>query len=149
MRLKRKLFSGFTLIEVLLSLSLIGIIFSMAAPYYQTFQVRNDLDVATNTIVQSLRRAQLLSQAQDGDMNWGVYVQAGSIIVFKGVSYVLRDVNYDEVFDLPTSINSSGIAEVVFSKMYGLPQSIGTFTLTSTANETRNIIINEKGMVNF
>ena len=135
--------------EMMLSLSLLGIIFTMAAPYYQTFQVRNDLDIATNTIVQSLRRAQTLSQAGDGDMNWGVYVQVGSIIVFKGASYILRDVNYDEVTDLPSSIVSSGIAEVVFSKLYGLPQSIGTVTLTSTANETRNITINQKGMVDY
>lgn len=140
---------GFTLIEVLLSLALIGIIFGMAAPYYRTFQVRNDLDIATNTIVQSLRRAQILSQAQYGDMNWGVYVQSGSIIIFKGPSYVLRDINYDEVFDLPSSIDSSGITEVVFSKLYGFPQSIGTLILTSTSNETRNIIINEKGMVDY
>lgn len=147
--MKLKFLKGFTLIEVMLSLSLLAIIFAMSAPYYQSFQVRNDLDIAQNTIVQSLRRAQVLSQAGDGDMNWGVYVQVGSIIVFKGVSYVLRDISYDEVFDLPASIVSSGIAEVVFSKLYGLPQSIGTVTLTSTANETRNITINEKGMVNY
>ena len=144
-----KVIKGFTLVEMALSLALLGIIFGIAAPYYQSFQVRNDLDIATNTIVQSLRRAQTLSQAGDGDMNWGVYVQVGSIIIFKGASYILRDVSYDEISNLPPSIESSGIAEVVFSKLYGIPQSTGTFTLTSTANETRNIIINEKGMVNF
>lgn len=144
-----KLNKGFTMIEMLLSVAFIGIIFGIASPFYTSFQTRNDLDIEVNTIVQSLRRAQVLSQSSDGDMNWGVYIESGSIIIFKGVSYVARDISYDEVFDTPESINTSGVSEVVFSKLYGMPQSIGTVTLTSAENETRSITINEKGMVDY
>ena len=140
---------GFTLIEVLLSIAAIAIIAGISVPIYQSFQVRNDLDIATVEIAQSARRVQTLSQAVDGDTSWGINIQSGSMVVFKGTSYTARDAAFDEVFDVPTSITPSGISEVVFAKFTGLPQTIGTITLTSNANETRIITINAKGMVSY
>lgn len=140
---------GFTLIELLLSVSVIMIIAGMSVPIYQSFQVRNDLDIAAVTIAQSLRRAQVQAQAVDSDTNWGVDIRTGSITVFKGVSYATRDTAFDELFDVPTSITPSGASEVVFAKFTGAPQTTGTITLTSNANETRAITINAKGTVDY
>ncbi|OGI26088.1 MAG: hypothetical protein A3J76_04010 [Candidatus Moranbacteria bacterium RBG_13_45_13] len=140
---------GFTLLEVLLSVAAIAIIAGISIPIYQSFQVRNDLDIAAVEIAQTLRRAQVLAQAVDGDTSWGAYIQLGNITLFKGTSYVARDTNFDEVFDAPTSITPSGVSEIVFTKFTGLPQTTGTITLTSNANETRNITINAKGMVSY
>lgn len=146
---KVKRVTGFTLLEVLLSIAIIGILAGISMPIYQSFQVKNDLDVAVNTIVQTLRRAQLLSQAVDGDSSWGVYMQNGSITLFQGADYSSHDSNFDEVFDVPTSITFSGIQEIVFTKFSGEPQTTGIITLNSSTNETRTITINEKGMVSY
>jgi prepilin-type N-terminal cleavage/methylation domain-containing protein len=140
---------GFTLIELLLSVAVITIITGMSVPIYQSFQVRNDLDIAGVTTAQSLRRAQVLSQAVDGDTSWGVEIQSGNITVFKGASYSARDTTFDEVTEVPTSITPSGLGEVVFTKFTGLPTSTGTVTLTSSANEIRTITINAKGNVEY
>ena len=140
---------GFTLIEILLSFALIAVIAGVGVPIYQALQNRNDLDIAANSIVQSLRRAQVLSRAMDGDTAWGVHVEAESITLFRGVSYAARNSGFDEVFDMPSIITPSGVLEVVFSKFSGNPQTTGTVTLTSNANETRAITINAKGMVSF
>lgn len=140
---------GFTLLEVLLSVASIAIIAGISVPIYQSFQVRNDLDIATVEIAQSARRAQTLSQAVDGDTSWGIKIQSGSKAVFKGLSYAARDATFDEVFEVPTSITPSGISEIVFTKFTGLPQTTGTITLTSNTNETRNITINAKGTVSY
>ena len=145
----RKNSAGFTLLEVLLSVSAIGIIAGIAIPVYQSFQVRNDLDIATAEIAQSLRRAQVLAEAVDGDSGWGVFVGGGSLTLFQGVAYATRDPSFDEVFVIPASITPSGVTEVVFAKFTGLPQTTGTITLTSTNNETRTITINAKGMVSY
>ncbi len=142
-------FSGFTLIEMLLVIAIIAIISGISIPVYQSFQVRNDLDIATASIVQSLRRAAVLSQAVDNDTSWGVYVTSGSLTLFKGTSYATRDSNFDELFDIPLTITPSGVSEIVFTKFTGLPQTTGTITLTSNTNETRTITINAKGMVNY
>jgi prepilin-type N-terminal cleavage/methylation domain-containing protein len=140
---------GFTLSEMLLSVTLLGIIAGMIIPAYHTFAVRDELDIAVTTLVQNLRRAQSLSEAGDGDMTWGVKVGVGSILVFKGASYVLRDSSFDENTSIPTTIVPSGMYEVVFSKVAGVPSATGTFILTSQANETRTITINAKGMVDY
>ena len=140
---------GITLIEVTLSIALIAIIAGISVPVYQSFQARNDLDIATVTIAHSLRRAQLLSQASDGDTNWGVVVQSTAISLFKGISYAARDASYDEIFDLPGSLAPSGVSEIVFTKFTGLPQTTGTIIITSNTNEARSITINQKGAVSY
>ena len=141
--------AGFTLIEMILSIAIIAIIAGISAPVYQSFQVRNDLDIAAVSVAHSLRRASALSQSVDGDISWGVALQSGSITLFKGASYALRDAAYDEIFEVPASITPSGLSEVIFTKFTGLPTSTGTITLTSNANETRTITINAKAMVNY
>ena len=141
--------AGFTLLEILLSIALIALLAGIAAPVYVSFQVRNDLDIAATTVVQTFRRAQLLSQAVDGDTVWGMNVQSGSITLFQGVSYAARNTNFDEIFDMPESIAPGGLQEVVFSKFSGNPQTTGTTTLTSSNNEVRTINLNEKGTINY
>ena len=140
---------GFTLPEMLLSVALLAMIGGMTIPMYRTFMVRNDLDVATMTLVHNLRRAQSLSQSSDGDMTWGVHVGVGSILIYKGPSYILRDVNYDENTSIPKTITLGVLREINFSKSLGVPSATGTIQFTSQANETRNITINDKGMVDY
>jgi len=140
---------GFTLLEVLLSLVLITVLVAVAAPAYYGLFYTNDLDVAKNQVAQTLGRAAFLSSASDGDMNWGVKVLVENIIVFKGVSYSGRDANYDEVYSTSASVTPSGLTEVVFDKLTGLPQTTGTITLTSANGEVRTIAINTKGAVTY
>jgi len=140
---------GFTLLEMLLSVALITVISGIGVPIYQSFQTRNDLDIAEVAAVQTLRRAQVLSQAVDGDTNWGMLATTSSIILFKGASYAARDSGYDEIFEIPASITISGTQEYVFSKFTGEPQTTGTTILTSNSNEVRNIVVNSKGMVSY
>jgi prepilin-type N-terminal cleavage/methylation domain-containing protein len=140
---------GFTLFEILLVVALISITAGISIPVYQSFQTRNDLEISGITIAQTLRRAQILSQAVDGDTSWGVNVAVGNITLFKGESFSLRDAGFDEVFSMPTSISVSGLEEIVFEKFTGEPQNTGTTTLTSINNETRSININSKGTVSY
>lgn len=140
--------NGFTLIEVLLSAALIALVAGISAPVYQSFQIKNDLDIAQNTIGQTLRRAQILSQSVDGDVPWGVKIQTGSVVLFKGASYAVRDAGFNEIFDVPSNIIPSGLTEIIFAKFSGLPPAAGTVTLTAAQiNETRTIAINEKGTI--
>jgi len=141
--------NGFTIIELLLSISIIVILSGILIPVSRSFQLLNDLDVAVNTVVQTLRRAQILSQSMDGDNSWGVYIQSGDITLFQGISYVSRDSSFDEVFHLASVITVSGLAEIIFDKFSGTTQTVGTLVLTSANNEVREIVINEKGSIDF
>ena len=140
---------GFTLLEILLVLAMISIIAGFSIPVYQSFQVKNDLDISANTIASSFRRAQVLAEASDGDSQWGVKVLSGSITLFQGSSYAGRVAAFDEVFTVPTSITPSGLNEVVFDRLTGQALSTGTVTMTATTGQVRTIAITSKGTVTY
>lgn len=148
-RTGKQLHSGLTLIEVLLSVTVLVILSSMTIPVYHSFKTRNDLDIMEYTIVQTMRRAQALAQAIDGDMSWGVFIQEGDIILFKGLTFPTRDPNYDEIFEVSSGVAISGLTEIVFAKFSGYPLSPGTTTLTASSGETRLIFVNAKGIIDY
>jgi len=145
---KPKANKGFTLIEVVLSLAIVILIFGIATPFYQDYQIRNGLDIGVNTIVENLRRAQVLSMAVDGDSNWGVNISGNQVTLFKGVSFATRDVTFDEVSDILSVISFLGLNEIVFSKLNGLPNTTGMINLSVSGN-TRTVSINEKGILTY
>jgi prepilin-type N-terminal cleavage/methylation domain-containing protein len=139
---------GFTLIEMLLSVSIIAMLVGLSVPVYASFVGRNDLDVTRQGIVESLRRAQVYARAVEGDSTWGVAIVSGKAVVFKGASYAARDTAFDENIIINSTITPSGLGEVVFAKLSGAPSTSGTATLTQTTNnESRTVTINAKGMV--
>lgn len=140
---------GFTLIEVLLVIATITVLAGIGIPVYTNLQIKNDLEIATNTVLQTFRRAQLLSQSVDGDTTWGVKVQSSSITLFKGSTFVGRDTNYDEVYSLSGSVTPTNTTELVFSKLSGVPSTTGTLTLTNTNNEVQSITIGSKGQLDY
>lgn len=139
---------GFSLIELLLSIALIALLSGLASPVFLRLQTKNDLDLAVVSLAQSLRRAQIQSQAVDGDTTWGVKIQTGSLTLFKGTSFAGRDTTYDEITDLNSSITLSGPTEIVFAKFTGLPQTTGTLTMGS-GSDSITLNVNEKGIVTY
>lgn len=140
---------GFTLIEILLSLALMGVIAGFSVPLYQSFQNQNQLQVTATTMTQTLRRAQVLSQANDGDSRWGVYVETGAITLFQGDDFSDRNSALDERFDIPESLSIDGDQEFVFKKLSGLPSAEGATTFTGPANRESTVSINSQGMVQY
>ncbi len=142
--------NGFTLIEMLLSISIIAMLAGLSLPVYLSYNNRNDLTIATETTANALRRAQIYSRGVNSDSQWGVAVQSGSITLFKGTSYAARDTTYDETVSVPSQITPSGLSEVVFSKLGATPSTTGSISLTSASlNQTRTVSVNAKGMVDY
>lgn len=142
--------NGFTLLEVLLSVTILTMLTGISLPILASLNNRNDLDITTQTIAMQLRRAQSYARGMSQDSAWGVRVQSGSSTLFKGASYATRDTGYDEQTTLPSTIVPSGLGETVFSKLSGTPSATGTVTLTlQTNNEVRTVTLNAKGMVAY
>lgn len=139
---------GFTLVETLFVIGLITLLLVLILPFGLEFYENQQLSATTQNIIQILRRAQLKSISQELDSSYGVYLTNDNFILFKGVSYLLRDPQYDEVFDIPTSIESNGINEVVFSRLEGQPNITGNIVLTNN-RDTMRININEVGRINL
>lgn len=140
---------GFTMIETILSLSLIAAITAISLPIYQSFQVKNDTDLARTTIVQALRRAQLLSQAMEHDSAWGVYITSGGATLYKGDSFVTRDAAYDESYSLPASIQPRNTIDIPFTKLTGFSATEKDTMLISTNGDTATIFLNTRGAIQY
>lgn len=138
---------GFTLIEMMLSISIVVILVGLSLPFYQSFQTRNDLATTAQTVAETVRRAQTYARGVSGDSVWSVEVQSSAITLFKGTSFSARDMTYDEAVSIPASISVSGSTEFQFSKLSGAPNTAGTITLSSTGQTARTVSINAKGMV--
>lgn len=139
---------GFTLIEMLTVLAIFAIIFAVSDTAYNNFRTHNNLKIATDTVVEALRSAQLNSEVGKGDSKWGVEILSNQIVIFKGINYVSRDVISDQVIDFPKGVTASGSNEFIFEKMTGSIIGTGTATL-SNGWETKNISINEKGTITY
>jgi len=133
---------GFSLIEVMLVVGLIGAIGGVGVPLYRDYQIRNDLNLATEQVTQGLARARLLSQAAQNDDSWGFYAPAG--VLYKGNSYDTRDPAFDETYPMPSTITIIGLMEVNYGKIAGVPSATGDITLTTINDDTRNILIQVK-----
>jgi Tfp pilus assembly protein FimT len=136
------------MMEMLLSLAMLAILLGVSLPLYLSFQVQNQLTVAADTVVHSMRRAAVLSQASEGDTTWGVHVESESVTLFQGASYAARDTDYDEIYET-AAFTTSGVTDVVFSQLTGYPDTTGTLTLTGATNDTQSITINAKGAVSY
>ncbi|MCK5461077.1 hypothetical protein KAI58_03770 [Candidatus Gracilibacteria bacterium] len=141
--------AGFTLVEMLLSVVSIALISGISVPVYNSFQTKNDMDVAVNVIAQKFHRAQILSRNGEGDSSWGVYLDNNGVILFQGTNFLTRDNTKDESFEFLTEITPSGLTEVVFEKRSGNPEIFGTVTLTNMVNRVRTLSINKKGMIEY
>lgn len=139
---------GFTLTEMLLSVALIAMLVGLSLPVYTSFLARNDLDIATQSVGEMLRRAQVYARGVKEDSQWGVAISGNSAVLFKGVTFAARDTNFDETVTIPVGTSASGLTEVTFSPLHATPTASGTMTL-STSSETRTITLNAKGMVDY
>lgn len=138
--------SGLTTIELILTIGIMSVMFAVATPIFRSFLLKNDLEISFNVFNQDLYRAQSLARNGERDSNWGVRVQTGSIVLFKGNSYSSRDQGFDEVYTIPSGVQIGGMAEYVFQKFTGLPIPTGSSTL-QYGGGIRTSTINSKGMV--
>lgn len=140
--------SGFTLIELMLSVGIISILLMFATPVIQRYVLRNDMDVISNVITQDLYRAQSLARAGENDGNWGVYIQSGSIVIFQGNSYAARVSAKDEVYPFNSSITFTGTNEYVFGKFTGKPIAAGSTTVVNRG-DSKTISVSAQGVIEY
>lgn len=125
--------------ELILVVGVIGAVTGMAVPLYRDYQIRNDLNLATEQVTQGLARARLLSQSAQDDSGWGFYVPSGTL--YKGETYADRDPNYDEIYPMPSTITPTGLLEISYSRLQGAPSDTGEITLTALNEEQRFVFI--------
>ncbi len=138
---------GFTFIELIIVLAILGILIASSTTVAVRFYQTRALDIHLNGIVQVLRRAQLKAMSVENDSSFGVYINSDKYVLFKGDSYSTRDQSYDETYNLPDNFKTSGLSEVVFSKIRGNTSDTGNIILTVTG-KSKTLNINKVGRIN-
>lgn len=144
----KKLSRGFTLVEMIVVIGIITLLATVSTSVYNSFKTHENLEIATTGVVEALRHAQSNAQSGKGDASWGVKILSGSAVIFKGTSYASRDTTADQILDFSGGVVTSGLSEIVFTKVTGSTTNTGTVTLTNSYG-TKNIQINEKGTLTY
>ncbi len=137
---------AFTLIEILLALSLTMIVALVASPFYGKFLFVQNLSVAVDELRGSLEKARLYKMAGRGGSAWGVRVSEQTITLFRGESFGSRDSAFDETFDIPARVTLTASDDVLFGSQDGLPNVLATYTATYDG-ETKTYTLNAAGVL--
>lgn len=148
---KRKHFlnkKGFTLLELLLSVSIIAFLSGIGMIVLPAFYLRNNVDVSVILATQNLERAKILAQIERGDDDWGLKIENGKMTLFKGASFSGRDIEYDEGFSFPGGISFNGDTEFIFQEFSGKP--VKNYSISfSGGGISRVININGQGAIDY
>lgn len=136
---------GFTLLELLLVIAGAILIAALTVPVGIRFFQTQSLDEATSSIFGTLRRAQNQAMFQKNDSAFGVKFLSDSYVLFQGNSYG-EVPSENESFSLPSGISTSGIDEIVFAKLTGLPNITAILTIISN-NDNQIITVNSQGAI--
>ncbi|MFC1802142.1 Tfp pilus assembly protein FimT/FimU [Patescibacteria group bacterium] len=136
---------GFTLLELMIVISIIIVVGAFTIPVGIKFFQSQALEDTTDSIVETLRRARNQAVFQKNDSSFGVKFASTSFTLFQGDTYTSRDTQEDEVFDLVSGVNTNGIDEIVFSRIFGTTTA-DTLDITLDDN-SRSIDINIQGKV--
>lgn len=137
---------AFSLLEILLVVTMIAILAGIFAPAFGNLFYRNNLDSAAEKVKTDLFRAQTLAQSAKDDSNWGVYLSPSLVTLFSGSSYASRNTANDESTELAGNIFFLGNTETIFEKSDIKPLTPGTITIRQ-GSEEKIININSYGLI--
>lgn len=139
---------GFTIMETLVVLAIMGILAAAAIPFYSYFQSFSILESSREEVIANIRLCQGKALAGKNNSSFGVYFHNNEYIIFQGDSFASRNQSQDYLNELPSNFQFSGLTEITFAIKTGLPSTIGEISLTNTVNSaTENIYINSAGLI--
>lgn len=141
---------GFTLIEILVVISLTMLLAGVSSVVYGNIQVSTQLNETSSQIAQNLRLAKEQSASGKNNAAHGIKFDANQYTLFQGSSYLTREVSFDRVYVLGSGLSLATTLignEIVFSKGVGDPNTNGTITLSHIVNGSRSITINNYGVI--
>lgn len=152
--------SGVTFIELLVIISVLGILITVSGQVFVFFQRESSLNNTVEEIVNVLRLAQNKTLASEEADQYGIYFNTSAepdeYLLFKGPSFASRDVSYDKIYTAPNNlelydINLAGSNEVVFERLTGLTSQPGqvSLRLKSDPSKTKTIYVYGSGQISL
>ncbi|MBI5306376.1 prepilin-type N-terminal cleavage/methylation domain-containing protein [Candidatus Wolfebacteria bacterium] len=136
---------GFTIIEVLIVMGILGTIFIFGVWTGLNFYEQYNINVEFNNLISVLRKARNLSIGNFNESPHGIYIEQNRYTVYQGNSYSSRNPSFDEVF-APQTIKFSGLGDIIFSQLSGDSSASGTISV-NYLKKNKSISINYEGKI--
>ena len=137
---------GFSFIELILVVSLVLLLGLMSSGFAVRFLTQNAVANVGDQLVNDFRTAQMNAMMGKQNSNWGVNYASNTITLYKGSSFATRTTSFDQTFSVNSGVTISGLSDLNFARMTGLPGSTPTITITGSG-ETKTITVNSQGVV--
>ncbi|MDQ3076807.1 MAG: prepilin-type N-terminal cleavage/methylation domain-containing protein [bacterium] len=144
---------GFTLIEILIVVSIIGIISTILMTSFSLFNKSEALDKDTDAVVESLAEARSLTLASQDASQYGVHFDMNKVTIFIGTVYsssasTNKDILLASTDTILTISLTGGGSDVVFKRLTGETTQNGTVIISSpNTSKTRTVTIYKTGVV--
>jgi len=145
---------AFTILEIMLVVTIMAISLGLFALYSQASQVRSDLRGQTGVFVSHLRLTQSDAMSGKGNVDHGVHLEDTGYTVFYGSIYNVNNPN-NEVITLPVSLTiqnillNGGGSDILFTTPHGETLQYGSVDVTSTSGDSITISIGALGTVQY
>ncbi|MFM2383456.1 MAG: hypothetical protein RIQ72_28 [Candidatus Parcubacteria bacterium] len=145
---------GFTLIEVIISISIMTILLGISMTVFRALTDQQSLDRDVETAISYLLRARNQTITGENNSTYGVYFASTSVTLFEGTSYAAGSstnlvFNFNNRSYMYSIALAGGANQVYFKKISGAPHATGTITYRSSGmtNKQKLIRIYASGLV--
>lgn len=143
---------GVTLVEILVAISIIGLISSLVLVSFSDFRARKTLDASVEGMLAAFSQAHLDTISSKNNNQYGVHIATGEVVYFIGPTYATGTATnivftlHPAIEILNISLNGGG-SDVLYKRLSGSTDQYGTFQLRPKGriNTTTTITVNKTG----
>jgi len=148
--------SGFTLLELLIAISILGVIVAITMPKLVDYRKEQSLKNTAENIVSILNKAKSDSLNSLNSLNYGIHFSSNYLDYFIGTTYNPADINNkrtnfgDGVTLSPGGLNlNGGGSDIIFPRLIDDIIGYGSITIEITTNPSMNktITVNKIGSI--
>ncbi len=144
--------SGFTFIELLIVLAIVGILVSTTALPIMRFRQQQALQHTTNAVLMVINEARAKTLAGSGNSTYSVRFESTQAILFRGTTYQSGEsTNEVYAYESPVTLGTVSLAgggtTITFDRLRGTTLHHGTLQLQLPDGEARTITVTATGTV--
>jgi prepilin-type N-terminal cleavage/methylation domain-containing protein len=146
---------GFTMIEIIITIVVIGIIVAIVVPQFLRFRNVQVIKSTSQEVVSVLEKARSQTLASLDSSEYGVHFESDKVILFKGVSYLESDPNNEEIEIIsPAVISDISLSgsetSVYFNRLTGAPSAFGSVQISiASQNIIKTINVSQSGVISL
>lgn len=142
----RKFSRGFTVLEILIAIAILGLLLATILPSFMSFRRSSTLNANTMNLMTLINRARILAVSSKNDDQYGIHLESNKAVLYEGLTYTAgATTNETYTFDSGVTLSSISIngggSEVLFAKVTGATTQNATTTLLLSGTTSSSTIV--------